>query len=301
MKKKYRIATILILVTLGATLSSRGQTVSDYDGNVYQTVTIGDQVWLNENLKSLHYSDGSSIQDVRAYNNSSANAEVYGRLYTWDAAMNGSINEEAQGACPSGWHVPSEGDWKALAQHLGGFPVAGGKLKESGTEHWNSPNTGATNSSGYTALPAGEHDTEKFQLLNEYAVIWSSTGGTGSWAKYYYLAFDDAELHSNLYDKTFYYSVRCVKDEATGVKEKSFHGLLIYPNPFDHLIFIEQKKSNNHALITTSIYNQHGQLINKFNLDSKVSRKDLHFLHPGVYYVKVESEGNQEFQRIIKR
>ena len=301
MEKIYRVATILLFVTLGTAFSSQGQTVSDYDGNVYQTVTIGDQVWLDENLKSLHYSDGTMIPDVKAYNNSSSNANLYGRLYTWDAAMNGSTQEKTQGACPDGWHIPSEGDWKTLAQHLGGFPVAGGKLKESGTEHWNSPNTDATNSSGFAALPAGEHDTEKFQLLNEYAVLWSSSGGSGSWANYFYLAFDDAELHSNLYDKTFYYSVRCIKDEATGIGEQSFHGLLIYPNPFDHLVYFEQKDPPRDVETAAFIYNQNGQLISEFILGSELTKRDLHHLSPGLYYVKVMIEDRIEYQKVLKR
>jgi len=301
MKKIYRIATILILVTLGATLGSRGQTVIDYDGNVYQTVTIGDQVWMKENLKSLHYADGTAIDEVKAYNNSSSNAEIYGRLYTWDAVMKGSNQEKTQGVCPNGWHVPSNGEWNKLALHLGGFTSAGGKLKESGTEHWNSPNTGATNSSGFTALPAGEQDTEKFQLLNEYAVLWSSTVESSLWAKYFYLAYNDAELHSNVYDKSFYYSVRCIKDEATGIREQPFHGLLIYPNPFDQLIMFQQNKNSENQLTTASIFNQHGQFISEFKLESGLTTKDLHHLTPGIYYVKIKQNDKVNYQKILKR
>lgn len=304
MNALYKIATLMMLVTLGTIGGSRGQTVSDYDGNVYQAVTIGQQVWLTENLRSLHYSDGTPIPDVKAYNNAQDHASVYGRLYTWDAAMNGSVKEKAQGACPDGWHVPSGSEWALLANHLGGVKVAGGKLKEKGTEHWNAPNTGATNASGFTALPSGEYDTEKgiFQLMNDYSVIWSSTGGTGAWAKYFYLAYDDGELHENFYDKTFYYSVRCIRDEATGVGEQTFRGLLIYPNPFDHLLHIDKSAGKGERESNIQVYNQSGQLMTSFFMSNCPHQENLQFLPAGIYYIRINSANeNIVYKKVIKK
>lgn len=301
MKASYRIATFfLVLLTLGTCITFQGQTVSDVDGNIYNTVIIGEQLWLKENLSTLHYADGTPVPDVKVYNNSAANAEIYGRLYTWDAAMNGSNQEKAQGICPNGWHIPSEAEWTKLALHIGGFAVAGGKLKEAGTEHWSSPNAGATNSSGFTALPAGEHDTEKFQLLNEYAVLWSSTESSAQGALYYYLAYDDKELHPYDYFKSFYYSVRCLKDETTGIQEMPFQGLLIYPNPFDRLLYFEQKEVISDATIVTTIYNQQGHLVKELTLPSRITKHNLQFLPSGLYYVKIEFENKLEYQKLIK-
>ena len=291
----------MIVFVLGAVMGSRAQTVTDYDGTVYQTVTIGDQVWMKENLKSLHYANGSPINGVLAYNNDNDLVEIYGRLYTWDAAMKNSTLEKAQGACPNGWHLPSYDEWMALAQNLGGIHVAGGKMKESGTAHWNAPNTGATNSSGFTALPSGEHDDTHFQLLNEYAVLWSSTKTSEQWAMYFYMAYYDKELHPHEYDKSFYYSVRCVKNINSGTRKNKFHGLLIYPNPFDEYLIFDQKKTTSWSAVITSIYNQHGQMIVKFNLQSKLTKKEFRFLPPGVYFIKVDYDNHQEYQKLIKR
>ena len=130
-----QLATILFLIMLFSIINF-GQTVTDYDGNIYNTVTIGDQVWLKENLKSLHYSDGKEIPDVVSYNNSDSLAEIYGRLYTWGAAMNDSIVAGTQGVCPCEWHVPTDQEWSQLENYLGGSSIAGGKMKDTITGYW---------------------------------------------------------------------------------------------------------------------------------------------------------------------
>ena len=162
--------------------------VADIDGNVYKTTLIGNQVWMAENLKVTRYADGTPIplvEDSAAwsaltvndraycwYDNNDSLGNIYGGLYTWAAAMNGAPSSDLnpsgiQGACPAGWHLPSDSEWKELEQFLGmsedqldgwGFRATdgeGGKLKETGYAHWNSPNTAATNEVGFTALPAG--------------------------------------------------------------------------------------------------------------------------------------------------
>ncbi len=151
-------------------------TVSDYNGNNYWTVKIGDQVWMAQNLKTTRYADGSDIPLVEGgtawdalvapdkgycwYENMTSHRDTYGGLYNWAAAMNGAAGSDAnpsgiQGACPDGWHLPSDAEWTVLSDYLGGGGVAGGKMKEAGTVLWDSPNTGATNESGFSALPAG--------------------------------------------------------------------------------------------------------------------------------------------------
>jgi uncharacterized protein (TIGR02145 family) len=139
------------------------ETVTDIDGNHYHKVTINTQVWMVENLNVTHYRNGDPIPNVTSdptwmtlttgaycnYNNDLNNAATYGRLYNWYA-----VNDSRKIA-PAGWHVPSGAEFTTLQLNYGGANVAGGPLKESGTVHWNSPNDGATNSNGFTALPGG--------------------------------------------------------------------------------------------------------------------------------------------------
>ena len=146
----------------GRTSPPEFDSVTDFDGNVYLTVKIGNQWWMAENLRSVHYADGTPIQNF-IYNNDTANVTTYGRLYRWAAALRnaGRTNSNPsgiQGASPQGWHIPSDAEWQELINYLGGESVAGGKLKESGLLNWSQPNTGATNESGFNALPGGWFD-----------------------------------------------------------------------------------------------------------------------------------------------
>ena len=139
-----------------------GSTVTDFDGNVYNTVLIGTQTWITENLKTTHLNDGTAITNATAdaswtalvvpgyvwYNNDNVTYADYGILYNWSSVNTGTL-------CPAGWHVPSNTEWSTLSTFLGGNMVAGGKLKETGTAHWSMPNTDATNEVGFTALPGG--------------------------------------------------------------------------------------------------------------------------------------------------
>ncbi|MBI5010148.1 MAG: fibrobacter succinogenes major paralogous domain-containing protein, partial [Bacteroidia bacterium] len=160
MKRKPTFFFILYLTIISSFSSAQ---VSDIDGNVYQTVTIGTQVWMKENLKTTKLNDGIALPNVIDnaawaaltttgycwYNNDATTYKsTYGALYNWYAVNTGKL-------CPIGWHVPSDDEWTLLTTFRGGYSVAGGKLKETGTLHWTSPNTGATNETGFTALPGG--------------------------------------------------------------------------------------------------------------------------------------------------
>ncbi|MHC1737477.1 MAG: FISUMP domain-containing protein [Ignavibacteriaceae bacterium] len=222
---------------------SPDSTLTDYDGNIYQTVQIGTQTWMKENLKSIHYSDGVLIPNVASYNNSDSLASVYGRLYTWDAAMKNSTTQKAQGVCPGGWHVPSNAEWSALESFLGGALVAGGKMKDTVSGYWKAPNKGATNSSGFSALPAGEYDAfytpNIFQLLSEFAVFWTSTQTSTLLARERYLAFDSSACLSFNWYKVMKYSIRCIQDAPPSAIEEEtkeptdINLLQNYPNPFN--------------------------------------------------------------------
>jgi uncharacterized protein (TIGR02145 family) len=152
--------------------------IADIDGNLYHRVKIGNQVWMAENLKVTHYRNRDKIEGGDSfyydYRNDPSNSTIYGRLYTWPAIM------DERKITPLGWHVPTLEEWNNLIQFLGGENVAGGKLKEKGYSHWQSPNTGATNESGFTALPAGGFSAwageSPFEYLGYRCYFWSSTG-----------------------------------------------------------------------------------------------------------------------------
>ena len=188
------------------------------DGNSYQTVLIGEQCWMAENLKYLpsvvgpgtgsqstpyyyvYGYDGTNVTDAKA----TSNYTTYGVLYNWTAAMD---------ACPDGWHLPSDAEWTELTDYLGGKSVAGGKLKETGTTHWASPNTGATNETGFTALPGGYRSSYgDFYYIRYYGYWWSSTEGIASYAWNRYLNFGNSSVNKDYDYRSVGFSVRCVRD-----------------------------------------------------------------------------------------
>jgi uncharacterized protein (TIGR02145 family) len=199
------------------------------DGKVYATIQIGTQCWMAENLNIGTMINGSSSQtnngtiEKYCYNNSTANCDTYGGLYQWDEMMQYVNTEGTQGICPTGWHIPTDDEWKTMEMYLGMTQVQadavgwrgtdeGGKLKETGITHWSSPNTGATNSSGFTGLPGGyRHSNGTFYVLAGYAYLWSSSE-SGSYAWYRYLYFNNAQVYRYFDNKSYGFSVRCVRD-----------------------------------------------------------------------------------------
>ena len=194
--------------------------VSDIDGNSYKTVTVGTQTWMAENLKTTHYNDGTEITLVVddtdwAYsgtegycwynNDEAAYKDVYGALYKIFAVKTDKL-------CPAGWHVPTDAEWSTLMDYLGGGNVAGGKMKESGNTHWNGTNAGATNVSGFTALPGGWRQSNgPFYKLGSTGYFWSDgiyPYNTGVTLK----ATDPICYSSSFSFKDDGVSVRCVKD-----------------------------------------------------------------------------------------
>jgi uncharacterized protein (TIGR02145 family) len=199
--------------------------MSDQDGNVYKIVTIGTQIWMAENLKTTKYNNGTLIHletnnngwynlvtsGYCWYNNDIANKANYGALYNWYAVNTGKL-------CPTGWHVPSDSEWTTLITYLGGEAIAGGKLKESGITHWNSPNDGATNESGFTALPGGYRRKPvldiSFWSIGTIGLWWSSTeeNETNTWR----WGIGNEDLFVTRYSVSksfgFGYSIRCAKD-----------------------------------------------------------------------------------------
>jgi uncharacterized protein (TIGR02145 family) len=195
-------------------------TVRDIDGNIYKTVNIGSQTWMAENLKTTLYNDGEPIPIVTDdfawdtyatgifcyYENEYSNKYLYGALYNWYAVKTGKL-------CPDGWYVPTDPEWTILTDFLGGESGAGGRLKETGTIHWNSPNAGATNESGFTALPGGyRHYDGGFYSIGSDGMWWSATESPGNFAYYRYLFSGAQNMRSYDGSQRNGYSVRCLRD-----------------------------------------------------------------------------------------
>ncbi len=210
----------------------------DYEGQTYNTVQIGEQCWMQQNLNigtmvistntGSDHSDCSnnSIIEKYCYNNDPANCAVYGGLYDWNEMMGYTTTGGVQGICPSGWHIPTDAEWCALSTFLDhnadcnvwGWEshIAGGKLKEAGLTHWYSP-TGATNESGFTALPGGNrYDYGNFHNIGYYGYWWSSSEYSTSSAVYRILNYGDAHVNRVSNSKTHGFSVRCLRDEGIG-------------------------------------------------------------------------------------
>lgn len=235
------MSTLVLLFLAVPVMLFSQEVVTDYDGNVYHTLQIGSQTWLRENLKSLHYSDGTPIEGVAAYQDDEGNVEVYGRLYSWNAAMHNETSPGVQGVAPIGWHIPTDAEWDTLTTFLGGAQVAGGEMKTT-DELWDAPNTGATNSSGFSAVPAGEYETPNsvFRLLGRYAIFWTSSAAGPPQAVQKYCSNTNSECTTSSYFKSLKYSIRCLKDGTTSHLEDhntepigAFWLHQNYPNPFN--------------------------------------------------------------------
>lgn len=196
-------------------------TVTDTDGNVYETVVIGTQCWMKENLKTTKYNDGTDIPLITDdtewfnrtssafcwYNNDISNKNIYGGLYNWYAVNTGKL-------CPSGWHVPTDAEWTILTNYLG-ESVTGAKLKETGTIHWQSPNIGANNETGFTALPSGCRylsGGETFGLMGTEGFWWSSTERDKISHWFRQLTNVYSNVNRDYCNGIEGFSVRCIKD-----------------------------------------------------------------------------------------
>lgn len=204
------------------TTDALGETITDFEGNIYKTVEIGTQTWMSENLKATKFSNGDAIDqlsdvldwvgatvpgycyydnDIGSYN------ETYGAIYNF------YVIEDGRGVCPSGWHVPTEAEWEELIDFAGGMDVAGAKLKEEGTEHWSTSNY-ATDEFGFTALPGGSRIDHNgaFGSLGIWAYFWSSTVYSTNYAYYYGMGSGSYAVTKNYWYWTRGYSIRCIKD-----------------------------------------------------------------------------------------
>lgn len=303
--------TLLFAILAFLTIQNYAQTVTDIDGNVYSTITIGSQVWTGENLKVTHYLNGDPIPNVTDsaqwynltsgaycnYNNDLNNAVVYGRLYNWYAV------HDTRNIAISGWHVPTFEDWDTLQIFLGYDLVAGGKLKEIGTSHWMFPNTGATDEYDFTALPGGQRADSiysgTFAELTQQGYWWSSSEMDTTYPWGVNISYN-SEGMTNWAASTRKsgFSIRLIKDLAVGINNiNEIENFNIYPNPSKDRIVIT---CTNNIMVKMSIYNITGELLIKSELNSKRNEVDLSTLVKGIYIIKLTGTDWTAQKKIIK-
>lgn len=210
------------LVSTAEISSEKNTTVTDIDGNSYNLVEIDTQLWISKNLNVSKYRNGDEIPHVQDeaewaalttgawcyYENKEENGTTYGKLYNWYAV------NDPRGLAPEGFHIPSVEEWNYLTEYLGGEKVAGGKMKEEGTTHWDKPNKNATNTSCFTALPGGyRFRNGLFYSIGKSGYWWSSSKEDTDRAWNLWMANDESYVvvnYNNLFANGF--SVRCLKD-----------------------------------------------------------------------------------------
>ncbi|MFC2117387.1 FISUMP domain-containing protein [Bacteroidota bacterium] len=279
-------------------------TVTDIEGNVYQTILIGNQWWMAENLRTTHYADSTALIDGTgagsidgdyitkyyfAYGDNENNVDSYGRLYTWAAAMNGATSSNTypsgvQGVCPDCWHVPSEVEWLELINVQGGKAISGSNLKDI----------------GFIAQGAGQRvDNGNYNLAPDLDKYWTTT--EGGWqptdVKYCILTRIEPIVDWSSHPKNAGHSVRCVKDLETSarfIEQKD--QMKIYPNPSKGNLFIELPCNiETNVLIYTiagkQIFSQKiNQISNTLNFDK---------LQKGLYLLKIYSDKYVKTEKLV--
>ena len=226
MGKSNIVLSVIFMVGMIFSIGCSKNTIKTDSGYSVKTVMIGTQEWMSENLNVDHYRNGDSIPEVRDFNvwdtlttgawcyyhNDSKYEKTYGKLYNWYAVI------DPRGLAPQGWHIPSVAEWYILSKYLGGKETAGGKLKD--TILWKNPNLGATNESGFSAIPGGIRGYDGFSLLGEVGCFWSHGR-----AIFRYMGYGYSNFCRSKYDYKYGMSVRCIKDypESKNKREDKNH------------------------------------------------------------------------------
>ena len=277
-------------------IAALGQTVSDIDGNMYTTVSIGNQVWLGENLKVTKFNNQDPISLVLDdtqwstqtqaaycyYQGDVANTNDSGNLYNWYVVNN------SKNVCPTGYHVPSISEWEELITFLGGNAVAGGKLKEIGFAHWLDPNTGADNSSGFTLLPSGwrAHNNGFYESLSYMAYVWSSTSVDALSSSIILAGYDSPACYTSESHIRTGLPIRCLKDETSSLDEAdNDQPILVYPNPANDLVNIHFSIFDNP---TVKLTDTKGQIVLEKTIVNNSCSFDLSTYGNGVYFIQIE-------------
>jgi uncharacterized protein (TIGR02145 family) len=300
---------LLALITIAA-FKDQAQTVTDIDGNVYNTITIAGQVWLKENLKVTHYRNGDAIPLVPGaaawsalttgawcnYNNVAGNADTYGRLYNWYAT------QDARGIAPEGWHVATDAEWITLTDYLGGETVAGGKLKETGTLHWGPPNIGATDEVGFTALPGGYRaNNEVFIGLHSIGSWWTSDASTPgfAWANGIFNEAVNVD-RGGYYEQKMGFSIRCVRDINTGsAPGNSDEQINFRPNPASERIVIDIPRGM--QAMTVTLVDLTGRTVLRNEIIPTLNSVDIRSLKKGTYIIEITGSAVRFRKLLIKQ
>lgn len=290
------------------TLDTHGQTVVDIDGNSYNTIAIGTQVWMKENLKSTRFNNGDIISTTTEpvnnepatlfqwpYNNDSLNLPSYGRLYTW------YVVSDDRNVCPVGWHVPSETELIDLVNFLGGDSIAGDKMKEIGTTHWSTTTSSVSNSSNFTGLPGGlRGNPTGFGNLGTLGCFWTSTPwGINSFprAVTYALKSNSSALEQSVAVANCGFSIRCLEDMPLNIGDVLLEDAIhVFPNPTDGKLNISCPGK---GTFTATIFNSSGNRILQKSLNDKMNLLDLSFLSQGQYTLKIEFDGQTVVRKIV--
>jgi len=322
-----QLVWIFLVLTLSAFSQVPGNGVTDIDGNQYNTVIIGTQEWMKENLNVSKYSDGTPIPQVTDptawsnlttgawcyYNNDTSLGNTYGKMYNWyavagiwQAESNPPTSAEIasrKSLAPSDWNVPSVADWSSLFNYLGGNSVAGGKMKEAGLNHWLNPNTDATNSSGFTGLPGGYRPTN---------TIGQNLTGTGHWwcsdylapfaANFFQLTWTNGAVVNSTFDTRTGISVRWVKSSILGNETFSNQLFEVYPNPAKDQLTIDWNNNTSSVGWKYKIINALGQEVLYGVLNLQQNTIQLNNINgQGLYFVKIYDRENSliETKKII--
>ena len=291
---------IIILATFLAILTfwCPAQTVIDIDGNVYDTIHIGMQIWTRPNLKVTHFRNGDSIPQVTDsalwcnltsgaycnYDNDSNNAAIYGRLYNWYAV------QDPRNIAPPGWHVPTFEDWDTLQIFLGYDLVAGGKLKEIGTAHWMSPNTGASDEYDFTARPGGQRTDATydgaFSEITAQGYWWSSSEMDTVYPWGVNISYNSEGMNNwAASTRVFGFSIRLISDSPLEINEmnklKYFN---IFPNPASDRIIITNAYN---IKVSMAIFNSIGNLLIRQELTGSKNSIDIGSFAQGIYIIRL--------------
>lgn len=295
---------ILYIALLSFSKTLFAQQISDVDGNMYPTVTIGNQVWMGASLKTTRFSNGDTIPttvpptlDVNgepaplyqwSYNGDDSLAEIYGRLYTW------YVVGDSRNVCPNGWHVPSSAEFDTLELFLGGSDIAGGKLKQTGYDHWLFPNTGATNETGFNGLPNGNRNLlGYFNDMGIVSDVWSSTEGVqGAWD--FDLNYDNESTVSYDDPKGFAFAIRCLRNEPAKI---DLSEIKIYPTVSDQFVTIS---SEGYYGLKYFIIGIDGKSVMQGDLMNSITMLDLSALSAGSYIVKITNASSTVEFKLVK-
>ncbi len=286
------------------------QKIKDIDNNLYDTVRIGKQTWFAKNLITSHYNDGTPIPKVTVQsdwaalktpgycwygNDENSFKETYGALYNGYVVKTNKI-------CPNGWHVPSSAEWSTLFENAGGVNIAAGKLKEMGTTLWESPNSGATNQFGFTALPSGHRAEDDFFGEGLIALWWSSTEYEPNYAWTESIQYSEVGVNLTAGRSfTMGLSVRCLKNTdqvVTGTENSNAVAISVYPNPVNDYLHITLPSEGKKSIM---IYASSGNQIISITTFEREIDVDVRHLYTGLYMVEVQTQTSSHIIKVVKK